>query len=82
VWFRDSISSSADRVQVFRAGDNLYAVDTAKLPPGSVFRDGVPNGHVSVRATPDEIRAAVLDDPDLSGLGLKKLDDGSYRLPK
>jgi RHS repeat-associated protein len=82
VSFRDSISSSADQIQVFRAGDKIYAVDTSKLPPGSVIRDGVPNGHVSIRATPDQIRAAVVDDPDLSGLGLKKLDDGSYRLPK
>lgn len=81
VSFRESISSSADRVQVFKAGDKIYAVDTAKLPPGSVVRDGVPNGHVSIRATPDQIRAAIVDDPNLSGLGLKKLDDGSYRIP-
>ena len=66
---------------MFKAGDKIYAVDTAKLPPGSVVRDGVPNGHVSIRATPDQIRSAIVDDPDLAGLGLKKLDDGSYRMP-
>ncbi len=82
VSFRDSISSSADRVQAFKVGDKIYGVDTAKLPPGSVIRDGVPDGHVSIRATPAQIRAAVVDDPNLSGLGLKKMDDGSYRLPK
>ena len=82
VSFRDSISSSADRVQVFKPGDKIYAVDTAQLPPGSVVRDGVPDGHVSVIATPDEIRAAVFDDPLLRDSGLKLLDDGSYRLPR
>src|SRR5262249_56252282 len=41
VSFRDSVSSSADRVQVFRRGDQIWAVDTSKLPPGPVLRDGV-----------------------------------------
>jgi hypothetical protein len=82
VSFRDSISSSADRVQVFRRGDKIWAVDTSKLPPGSVVRDGGPAGHVTVRATPAQIREAVVDDPALRDLGLKRLDDGSYRLPK
>ena len=82
VSFRDSISSSADRVQVFKPWDKIYAVDTAQLPPGSVVRDGVPDGHVSVIATPDEIRAAVFDDRILRDSGLKLLDDGSYWLPR
>ena len=82
VSFRDSVSSSADRVQVFRRGDKIWAVDTSKLPPGSVVRDGVPAGHVTVIASPAQIRAAIVDDPALRDLGLKQLDDGSYRLPK
>lgn len=82
VSFRDSISSSADGAQVFKPGDKIWAVDTAELPPGSVVRDGVPAGHVSVNATPGAIRAAVFDDPILSGSGMKLLEDGSYRLPK
>lgn len=80
--FRDSISSSADGAQVFKPGDKIWAVDTAKLPAGSVVRDGVPAGHVSVNATPDAIRAAVFGDPFLLGSGMKQLEDGSYRLPK
>jgi hypothetical protein len=80
--FRDSISSSADRTQVFRRGDKIWSVDTSKLPSGSVIRDGVPPGHVTVNATPAQIRNAIVDDPTLRDLGLNVLDDGSYRLPK
>jgi hypothetical protein len=82
VSFRDSISSSSDGAQVFKRGDKIWAVDSGLLPRGSVLRDGTPAGHVSVRATPDEIRAAVFDDPFLRDSGMKRLDDGSYRLPK
>lgn len=86
VSFRESISSSADGQQVFRAGDKIYAADTGLLPQGSVVVDGVPAGHVSVFATPSEIQAAIArqgaNNP-LSDLGLKALEDGSsYRLPK
>jgi hypothetical protein len=43
----------------------------------------VPPGHVSVFATPEEITAAIIDDPLLGELGLKGLDEfGSYRIPK
>ena len=34
-------------------------VDVAKLPKGSAVLGNNPSGHVSVRATPDEIKAAV-----------------------
>jgi hypothetical protein len=34
----------------------MLAVDTGKLPQGSVVRDGIPDGHVTVSATPDEIK--------------------------
>jgi hypothetical protein len=79
VSFRDSISSAADKTRVFRPGDKMFAIDTNKLPKGSVVRDGVPDGHVSVFATPEQIRQALTDVP---WLGLKRLADGSYRLPK
>lgn len=85
VSFRDPISSStsAEHPQVFRPGDKVWAVDTAKLRPESVLRDGVPPGHVSVSATSDEIRAAIIDDPFLADLGLKPLDEfGAYRIPR
>jgi len=85
VSFRDSVSSSlsAEHPQVFRPGDKVWGVDTSGLPSGSVVRDGVPAGHVSVYATPDEIMGAIVDDPFLGQLGLKPLDEfGSYRLPK
>jgi hypothetical protein len=61
VSFRDSVSSSAGHTQVFRRGDKICAIDTRRLPLGSVIRDGVPAGHVTVRATPAQIRAAVVD---------------------
>jgi hypothetical protein len=80
VSFRDSISSSADKRQVFRHGDKMIAVDAGKLPRGSVVRDGDPDGHVSVRATPDAIRAAKVDVPWLNDL--RRMEDGSYRLPR
>ena len=87
VSFRDSISSAADGAQTFKPGDKIFAVDTSKLPQGSVVVDGgvngVPAGHVSVNATPDQIRAAVTQDVGGTALeGLKKLDDGSFRMPK
>lgn len=85
VSFRDSVSSSlsSQHPQVFRPGDKVWAVDTSRLPPGAAVRDGVPPGHVSVNATPGQIRDAIVDDPFLGGLGLKPLDEfGSYRLPR
>lgn len=85
VSFRDSVSSSlsSQHPQIFRPGDKVWAVDTSRLPPGAVVRDGVPPGHVSVNATPGQIRDAIVDDPFLGGLGLKPLDElGSYRLPR
>jgi len=86
VSFRDSVSSSADRVQVFDPGAKIWAVDVSKLPPGSVVPDGNPAGHVSVLATPSEIRSAIVPQSPanpLSDFGLKALEDGSsYRIPK
>jgi RHS repeat-associated protein len=86
VSFRDSISSSANRAQVFDPGAKIWAVDTSKLAPGSVVLDGNPAGHVSVLATPSEIRAAIVQQSPgnpLSDFGLKLLEDGSsYRIPR
>jgi RHS repeat-associated protein len=87
VSFRDSISSTADpHGQVFRPGDKIFAVDTGKLPPGSVTFDGSPAGHVSVRASPGEIQSAIVPQGPtnpLSEIGLMPLEDlGAYRLPK
>jgi serine acetyltransferase len=40
------------------------AVDTSKLPPGSVVPDDVPPGHVSVRNVPPEVvKQAVIPKP-------------------
>jgi RHS repeat-associated protein len=80
VSFRNSISSSADRVQVFKPGEKIWAVDVNKLPPGSIVRNNRPDGHVSVYATPDQIRAAIIEAPWLQQL--KPLADGTRRLPK
>lgn len=85
VSFRDSVSSSlsSEHPQVFQPGEKIWGVDTSQLPPGSVVRDGVPPGHVTVNATPEQIRKAIANDSFLSDLGLKPLDEfGTYRLPK
>lgn len=70
--FRDSLSNPANPDQaVLRPGEKYFGVDTSRLPPGSVVRDNVPPGHVSVNGlTPDQIRQAILDpggDPFLGG---------------
>lgn len=86
VSFRSSVSSSANGEQVFRPGEKIWAVDTGQLPEDSVVVDNNPPGHVSVFASPDEIRAAVVPSgPEnfLEQLGLKTLEEfGSYRLPR
>jgi hypothetical protein len=85
--FRDSFSSAADGSQTFRPGDKVFAVDTSLLPQGSVDPDGFPEGlepagHVSVRATPDEIRRAVTPKP-LADHGMRgPNEDNSYTMPK
>jgi len=86
VSFRDSLSSSANREQVFDPGAKVYAVDTRQLPPGSVVFDGNPAGHVSVFASPAEIQSAIVPQGPANPLfdfGMKALQDGSsYRIPK
>ena len=69
VSFRSSLSNPANKEQaVFTPGRNYIAVDPAKLPAGSVTADGgkmvggklMPDGHVSVRATPEQIVEATV----------------------
>ena len=60
--FRDSLSNpiGAKDAPVFRPGAPYIEVDASQLPAGSVFRDNVPHGHVTVsNATVDEIKAAL-----------------------
>jgi RHS repeat-associated protein len=62
--FRDSLSNPIDAAAkpVMNPGKPWVAVDTTKLPPGSVIPDGVPPGHVTViGATPQELQDAVID---------------------
>lgn len=63
VSFRDSLSNPTGSRQspVFKPGDQYIGVDTNKLPFGSVVRDNNPPGHVSVRATPEQIKDAIVD---------------------
>jgi hypothetical protein len=76
--------------QTYSGGDKIFGVDTTRLPVGSVVYDGgtngLPPGHVSVYASPDDIRNAILPQGStntLQQLGLPPLGDpGSYRLPK
>ncbi len=44
---------------VLRPGDDYIEVDPSRLPPGSVDYDNQPDGHVTVRATPEEVKEAV-----------------------
>jgi hypothetical protein len=85
VSFRSSVSSSADGQQIFRPGDKIWAVQTDQLPSGSVIMDNNPAGHVSIFATPEEIRNAVLfggPDNPLEEMFKALEESGSYRLPK
>jgi hypothetical protein len=90
VSFREHVSSAADGTQTFKHGENIYAADTTKLPSGSAVVDGGvngnPPGHVSVKATPEQIKAAIVErgpDNPLDGLGLKDAaNTSSYKLPK
>lgn len=73
--FRDSLSNPIDPVNggplggrpVFGVGDKYISVDANRLPAGSVIRDNVPPGHVSVfGVSPEDLK-------DLANVG---------RLPK
>ena len=69
--FRDSLSNPwplrPGQRPVFEPGDPYFAVDPSKLPPGTVFVDDRPPGHVSVvGATPEEIKNAVVERGKLS----------------
>ncbi len=77
--FRDSLSNPIQpgtpgplggQRPVLRPGQDYMAIDTSKLPPGSVIPDGVPGslttppGHVSVvNVTPDALKNAVIPKP-------------------
>jgi hypothetical protein len=88
VSFRSSVSSSTstEHPQIFKPGDKIWAVNTAQLPDGSVVADNIPPGHVSVFASPGNIRGAIVPSGPgnfLEELGLKALEElGSYRLPR
>lgn len=58
---RDSLSNPlpADGPSVLNPGKPYIAIETSRLPPGSVIVDNVPPGHVSIRATADEIVEAI-----------------------
>ncbi len=62
VSFRDSLSNPIDSRSnpPFKSGPYVV-VDASKLPPESLVYDDVPPGHVSVTATPEQIRAAIID---------------------
>jgi RHS repeat-associated protein len=63
VSFRDSLSNPIESAArpVMRPGDPYIGVDVSMLPPGSVIRDNVPVGHVSVQATPEQIKGAIVE---------------------
>jgi hypothetical protein len=59
--FRDSLSDpiGPETKPVFTK-DEYIQVDVSKLPEGSAVRDNNPPGHVTVRATPEQIKNAGL----------------------
>jgi RHS repeat-associated protein len=59
--FRDSLSDPIDSKAnpVFKKSEYI-AVDSRKLPVGSVVRDNIPPGHVSVRATIQDLKGAII----------------------
>jgi hypothetical protein len=64
--FRDSLSNPYPLPEgqrpIFAPGDDWVAVDTTKLPSGSVVYDNDPVGHVSVvGVTPEIVASAVVD---------------------
>jgi hypothetical protein len=92
--FRDSLSNPitpgvsgplGGNRPILRPGEPYIAVDTSKLPSGSVVPDGVPGslttppGHVSVNNVPPEVlRGAVIPKPATSPYG----PGASGKLPK
>jgi RHS repeat-associated protein len=62
VSFRSSLSNPmpSEGTAVLNPGKSYIAVDTGKLPPGSVVVDNVPPGHVSVTASAATIKDAVI----------------------
>lgn len=62
--YRDSLSNPVPVGErpVFERGGHWFAVDTKKLPPGSVIVDNMPTGHVSATGVPPEtMKGAVCD---------------------
>jgi hypothetical protein len=61
VSFRDSISNPIDSKSNPPLKSGAYVVvDAGKLPSGCVIYDNAPPGHVTVTASPEEIRAAIV----------------------
>jgi RHS repeat-associated protein len=61
--FRNSLSNPIvpGEPPVFKIGSDYVVVDITLLPRGAVRFDNVPPGHVSVTATYEEIRPAIID---------------------
>jgi hypothetical protein len=60
--FRDSLSNpiGAPSNPVFAPGDKYFGADVARLPEGSAVLDNQPLGHVTVNASPQAIKDAVV----------------------
>lgn len=59
--FRDSLSDPVgEGTKPVFTSDRYTVVDASKLPQGSAVRDNNPAGHVSVTASPGEVKAAVV----------------------
>ena len=61
VSFRDSLSDPiGEGTKPTFTADKYTVVDVSKLPPGSAVRDNNPPGHVSVTATTEQVKKAVV----------------------
>ncbi|MGA2649985.1 MAG: hypothetical protein ABSF28_05670 [Terracidiphilus sp.] len=60
--FRDSLSNPIDSESnpVFAPGDKYFGVNASQLPEGSAVLDNNPAGHVSVNASAEDIKDAVV----------------------
>lgn len=60
--FRNSLSDPIGKgTKPTFTSDSYTVVDASKLPKGSAVLDNNPPGHVSVKATPSEVKSAVVD---------------------
>ena len=61
--FRNALSNPIESAEnpVFAPGDKYFGADVSKLPKGSAVLDDTPEGHVTVNASPADIKGAIVE---------------------